>query len=127
MIPQLKKIPEDFFLGVLDFVIWFKQTFLSNRHDDKEISQLKKLRPKVEFENVVNVVCEAFGRNAALIITKGRKKNKASEVVKHLARELSGMSGRDLGLYFEEVSGALIAIMNNRIATAWEDKKANNK
>ena len=33
-----------------------------------------------------------------------------------MARALSGLSGRDLGLYFGGVSGALIAVMHNRIA-----------
>ena len=56
IIPQLKKITEDFCLSDLDFVKWFKKNFLSNRHDNKEIFQLKKLRSRVEFETVVNAV-----------------------------------------------------------------------
>jgi hypothetical protein len=33
-----------------------------------------------------------------------------------MARALSGLSGRDLGLYFGGVSGALITVMHKRIA-----------
>ena len=33
-----------------------------------------------------------------------------------MARALSGLSGRDLGLYFGGVSGALMTIMHIRIA-----------
>ena len=94
----------------------FSSTFLSDRQDAKEIPQLKKLKPRVELEGVVDAVCEEFGCNAEQVITKGRKKNKAREVAIHLARELSGMSCKDLGLYFGEVSGALIRMMNNHIA-----------
>ena len=70
----------------------------------------------MQLETVVNAVCEEFACNAEQIITKGRKKNKAREVAIHLARELSGMSCKDLGFYFGGVSGALITIMYNRIA-----------
>ena len=33
-----------------------------------------------------------------------------------MARALSGLSGRDLGLYFDGVSSALITVMHKRIA-----------
>ena len=33
-----------------------------------------------------------------------------------MARALSGLSGRDLGLYFGGVSGALITVVHERIA-----------
>ena len=49
------------------------------------------------------------------IITKDRKKNKAREMAIHLARDLSGTSCKDLGLYFGGVSGALITIMYNQV------------
>ena len=111
-----RQVIEGFILGELDFVNWVKETFLSGRPDEKEIPQLRKLKPKVSLETVVNAVCEEFGCNEEQIITKGRKKNKAREVAIHLARDLSGMSCKDLGLYFGGVSGALITIMYNRIA-----------
>jgi putative transposase len=111
-----RHVIEGFLLGDADFVNWVKETFLSGRQDEKEIPQLKKLKPKVQLETVLNAVCEEFGCNAEQIITKGRKQNKARGVAIHLARDLSGMSGKDLGLYFGEVSGALVTIMSNRIA-----------
>ena len=33
-----------------------------------------------------------------------------------MARDLSGFSGRDLGLYFGGINGALITVMHKRIA-----------
>ena len=49
------------------------------------------------------------------IIIKGRKNNKAREVAIHIAGDLSGISCKDLGLYFGGVSGALIIIMYKRV------------
>jgi chromosomal replication initiation ATPase DnaA len=70
----------------------------------------------VQHEAVIDAVCSEFGCNKEQIITKGRKKNKAREVAMHLARDLSGLSGKDLGLYFGGVSGAPVTIMYSRIA-----------
>ena len=84
--------------------------------DDKEIPQLKKLKPKVALEAVAEAVREEFGCAAEQIIMKGRKKNKAREVAIYLSRDLSGMSCTDLGSYFGGVSGALITMMYSRIA-----------
>ena len=121
-----QQLSEGFILGDLDFVNWVKKTFLSSRPDDKEISQLKKLKPKVQLEAVVKAVCEEFACEAEQIIAKGRKKNKAREVAIHLARDLSGVSCKHLGLYFGGVSGALITIMYNRIAQEVEQNRRFN-
>ncbi len=110
-----KQVNQGFILGGLDFENWVKETFLSGRKDEKEIPQPKNLKPKPKLETVVNSVCREFACNEADILIRGRKKNKAREVAIHLARDLSGMSCKDLGLYFGGVSGALITIMSNRI------------
>jgi len=105
-----------FILGDLDFENWIKGTLLSGRRDEKEIPQLKKLKPRVQLESIVNSVCEEFGCEKGQIITKGHKKNKARQVAIHVARDLSGVSCKDLGIYFGGVSGALITMMHNRIS-----------
>lgn len=107
---------QGFILGESDFVNWVKEAFLSGRQDEKEIPQLMKLKPKIPLKTVVNSVCEEFYCTEEQIITKGRKKNKAREVAIYLARDMSGMSCKDLGNNFGGVSGALITIMYNRIA-----------
>ena len=48
--------------------------------------------------------------------------NKAHEVAIDLARDMSGITCKDLGEYFGGVSGALITMMHNRIAN---DSKRN--
>ena len=110
-----RQLTAGFILGDPDFVNWVKETFLSGRKDEKEIPQLKRLKPKVPLETVLKAVCEEFSCSEEQIITKGRKKNKAREVAIYLAREVSGMSGKDLGDRFGGVSGALITMMYNRI------------
>ncbi len=104
-----------FILGDTNFVNWVKETFLSSKQGEKEIPQLKKLKPKVSPEAVVKAVCEEFDCSADQVIIKGRKNNKAREVAIYLSRRLSGLSCKELGAFFGGVSGALITIMNNRI------------
>ncbi len=118
-----KQVTGGFLLGDADFVNWVKETFLAGRNDEKEIPQLKKLKPRVSLEKVVQAVTQEFHCSQERIIAKGRKKNKAREVALYIARDMSGMSCKDLGEYFGGVSGALITIMHNRIA----DESRQNK
>jgi hypothetical protein len=41
-----------FILGDRDFVTWVKESFLSGREDEKEIPQLKKLKPREQILNM---------------------------------------------------------------------------
>ena len=50
-------------------------------------------------------------------------KNKAREVAIYIARDMTGITCKDLGEYFGGVSGALITMMHNRIA----DESKRNK
>jgi len=111
-----RQVTEGFILGDTDFVNWVKKTFLSGRQGEKDIPQLKKLKPKVPLETVAKAVCEEFSCKREQIITKGRKKNKAREVAIYIARDMSGISCRELGDYFGGVSGALITIMHKRVS-----------
>ena len=116
-----KMVTEGFILGDPAFVNWIKDNFLSARQDEKEIPQLKKLKPRVPLEAIAKTVCDEFGCNEELIVTKGRKKNKAREVAIFIARDMTGITCKDLGDYFGGVSGALITMMHKRIAD--ESKK----
>ena len=69
-------------------------------------------------EKVINAVCEEFGCNQEQIITKAR------EVTIYIARDLTGITSKNLGEYFVGVSGALITMMHNRIA---EESKRNKR
>jgi len=109
-----KKITAGFILGDTDFVNWVKDAFLHGMEDDKEIPQLMKLKPKISPDVIVQAVSKEFACSMEQIITRGRKNKKAREVAIYLARDLSGFSGKDLGIYFGGVSGALITMMYNR-------------
>ena len=67
------------------------------------------------FKTVAHAVCEEFNCNEEQIIAKGRMKNKAREVAISVARDMSGMSCKDLGEYFGGLSGALITMMYKRV------------
>ena len=99
----------------MNFINWVKETFLSSREGEKEIPQLKKLKPRVSPEIVVKAVCQEFDCCADQVIIKGRKRNKPREAAIYLSRTLSGLSCKDLGDYFGGVSGALITMMYNRL------------
>ena len=110
-----KRLTAGLILGGTDFVSWVKETFLSGREDEKGIPQLRELKPRVPPGTILQAVCREFGCTEEQVLTRGRKKNKAREIAIHLARDLTGLSCKELGMYFDGVSGALISIMHNRI------------
>ena len=59
------------------------------------------------------------GGKRQLMVPRGQlmaKSDTLCEAATYFARALSGLSGRDLGLYFGGVSGAMTTIMHKRIA-----------
>jgi REP element-mobilizing transposase RayT len=103
-----KDITGGFILGGAEFVNWVKETFLSKKGEKKEIPQLRQLKPRRSPDMIVAAVCREFNCQAEQILRKGAKKNTARDVAIYLARELSGESGVDLGIYFGNISGAAI-------------------
>jgi hypothetical protein len=95
-------------LGSPGFVKWVKESFLAGRSDDKEIPQLRQLKPVISKESVVDEVCKEFGCDKALILRKGLKKNLARDISILLVREMTGESGKSLGEYFGNISNAAI-------------------
>jgi len=119
-IKTLKDPEEDiiggFILGDIDFVNWVKDTFLLPRNDEKEIPQLKRLKPKISLEKILQVVSDEFGCSKEKILEKGRKNNKARDLAICLARDLSGTTCSKLGDCVGGVSGAAITVRYNKIA-----------
>ena len=111
-----KEIVGSFILGREHFVNWVKETFLFGRDDNKEIPQLKLLKTRGDPRRVVDEVCKEFGCSMEQVLKKGTKRNTAREAAIYLTKELSGLTCRDLGIYFGGVSGALITMTANRIA-----------
>lgn len=107
-------------LGSTEFVAWIKETFLSKKTHQKEIPQLKKLKPGIELESVVKGVCDEFGCDSAQIKQKGLKRNLTRDVAIYIAREITGKSGVDLGRFFGGISGAGITNRCNYISKQLE-------
>lgn len=105
-----KDVVAGFILGSMAFVNWVKDAYLSKRSDEAEIPQLREAKPRPTPDAVVAAVCEEFDCDAEWILRKGRKRNTARDVAIYLARELTGVSGVQLGKYFGNISGAGITV-----------------
>ena len=111
-----KELTGGFILGSVEFVDWVKETFLSKRSAEKEITQLKELKPRVTPDKIISVVCDEMNCDRDLILQKGRKKNLIRDMAIYLARGLTGESGVELGRYFGSICGAGITSRYNQIA-----------
>jgi len=105
-----------YLLGTKHFIEWIKNTFLSDKKADREIPQLKELRPRPEVETIIAEVAKYFKVGSGHILARGCKRNIGRDVAIYLSRELSGLSGQCLGRYFGGVSGANITMRSNSIA-----------
>ena len=105
-----------FILGGLDFVNWVKETFLSSEQANKEKPQLTALKPGVDLRDIVSVAGDMFGVGTERILAKGKKKNLARDVAIYLSRNLTRLSGNELGQNFGNVSGAAIAMRHRAVA-----------
>jgi len=115
-------------LGNTGFVDWVKKTFLAVRRDEKEVSQLKHLKPKVSLEEVLRAVCEELGCSANHILAKGKKANKARDLAIYLSRDLSGKTCKELGEYFGGITGPGITMRYNRVNNEMkQDRKLKRK
>jgi len=91
---------------------------------DREIPQLKELRPRPEVEEIIEDVAEHFKVTAESILERDRKRNAERAVAIYLSRELSGLSGQALGRHFGGVSGANITMRFNKVSRSLKkDKK----
>jgi REP element-mobilizing transposase RayT len=115
-------------LGGIDFVNWVKDKFLSVRGEEEEIPQLKKLKPKVSIKTILQHVCDEFGCSEEQIQRKGRKGNTVRTIAIYLARDLSGMSCKNLGVFFGGITGAAITMKYNQMnAELVQHKKLSKK
>jgi chromosomal replication initiation ATPase DnaA len=105
-----------FILGGVDFVNWVKDSFLNKGLADKEIPQLRSLKPKLTPKDLLPVVCEEFDCERDVIIQKGKKRNLVRDVAIYLSREMTGESGVSLGRYFGGISGSGVTLRYNYIA-----------
>jgi putative transposase len=103
-------------LGDTAFLQWVEDAFLSARHADPEIPDLKRIKPCPSVEAIVAAVAKAWQVRAEQIWTRGRKRNHARDVAIYLCREMSGLPCRELGRCFGGISGAAITMQHDRLA-----------
>ena len=115
-------------LGDGEFVDWVKKTFLADRTDDSDIPQLKKLKPRISLGAIVQCLAVSFGVDEQQIREKGRKGNSARDSAIYFARDLTGLSCKELGDFFGGISGAAITNRYNHIAAVVaQDKNFSHK
>ena len=85
------------------------------RKEEKEIPQLKELRPILTPEAVVSKVCKEFTIDKKALIKKGMKRNKARDMAIYLSKNHSGITCKEIGMYFGNVSGTTITMAYNRV------------
>jgi len=117
-----------FILGGLDFVNWVKETFLSSEQTNKEKPQLTALQSGVDLSKIVSMAGDIFGVQSEGILAKGKKKNLARDVAIYLSRNLTRLSGKELGQHFGNVSGAAITMRHKAVAEQLiKDKKLQSR
>jgi REP element-mobilizing transposase RayT len=119
-----KQVVGGFILGNTAFADWVKDTFLSARDEEKEIPQLSKLKPRPSVERIVQAVGNEFGCRKGAVLERGRKNNKAREIAIYLARDLSGISCKELGMFFSGISGAAITMKYKQIIKEMDNNKS---
>lgn len=119
-----KDLTGGFILGPADFVQWVKETYLSFRSDEKEISGLRKLKPAIEIDWIIDRVADEFECSRDAILMKGRKRNIARDMAIYLARDLTGESGVTLGRIFGNISGAGITLRYNHLSKEMDGNKS---
>ncbi|MEA3362950.1 MAG: transposase [Thermodesulfobacteriota bacterium] len=110
-------------LGGSDFVRWIQDNFLSDGREDKDIPQLKKLKPAISPERIIETVADVVGCNPADILAKGRKRNQSRDIAIYLTIRHSRISCTELGRYFGKISGAAISSRGKQCANKAEQDK----
>ena len=113
-----------FILGGSDFVDRIKGTFLTGRNDEAGVPQLKKLKPRVSPETIVEKVSREFKIDADSITAKGRKHNVARDIAIYLAKDNCGVPFKDLGVFFGNATGQAITMAYSRIAKEIQKNKS---
>ena len=124
----IKGAREGFIIGSDGFADWVQGSILAKRPEEKEIPQLKKLKPKPAIEKIIEAVANEFGCSRDAIVRSGKKNNQARDIAIYIARTASGNSCKCLGEYFGGITGAGITMNYSRIKTLFvQDKKFGKK
>ena len=115
---------QGFLLGDENFVKCIQEKLLSSKVNDKEIPQLRKLKLRPTLEKVVEEVSKEFESQVVYILGTGKKRNKAREVAIYLSQLHTGLTGKEIGEHFGQVSGARISMVFKKIKSDVEANTA---
>jgi len=104
-----------FILGDTPFIKWVQDTFLISRDNTQEIAELRKLKPRVSPADILARVCAEYKCNKEKVVNKGGHNSRERAMAIYLARDLSGLYGKELGSFFG-VSGAAITMRYNQFS-----------
>lgn len=77
-------------LGDDNFVKWVYNKFVSSRKENKEIPELKKIRPQVSVDKVGKLICMEFDSRKEDVLQKGRKRNFVRDIAMYICRDICG-------------------------------------
>jgi REP element-mobilizing transposase RayT len=104
-----------FILGDTPFIKWVQNTFLASQENSQEIPELKKLTPRVPPARILQAVCVECKCEKEKVVKKGKHRSHERAMAIYLTRDLSGLSGKELGSFFG-VSGAAITMRYNQFS-----------
>ena len=119
-----KDVVQGFVLGDDNFVKRIQEKLLSSQLNEKEIPQLRKIKLRPTLEKVVEEVGKEFGSQVVDILGTGKKRNKAREAAIYLSQLHTGLTGKEIGEYFGQVSGARISMVFKKIKSYVEANTA---
>jgi hypothetical protein len=111
-------------LGSTAFVDWAKTTFLAGQKNNKEIPELKRIKPCPSVETIIELVSNYYQVLPEVILKRGGKCNQVRDIAIYLSRQLSGCSGQELGQLFGGITGAAITM---RCKAVTENRSKNRK
>jgi putative transposase len=123
----MKNAVHGFILGGERFVKKIQERLVSPT-DEKEVPQLKKLKLRPTKEQIVDTVRREFSCQRDDILAVGKKRNAAREVAIYLSQLHTGLTGKELGQYFGNISGARISTVMKKVPSEMEaDKELKRK
>ena len=109
----LKDVVSSTLLGNDDFISYIKETFLSDKKQDKDLPALKELAPKASMHDIFNAVDDSLGNDSKL----------ARNVKMYLCQKYTGEKLKDIGIHFG-ISESGVSQAGRRVRTWMEkDKK----
>ena len=118
-----KDAVQGFILGNENFVNLIQEKLIFSNADENEIPQLRKLKLRPTVEQVVDKVCKEFSCRTADIIRAGKKGNTARETAIYLSCFYTGLTGKEVGNFYGQISGAGVAMVLKKIKAKIEKDK----